>query len=50
MTRSGEFSSRYLYSLHEPADRAAEEYTPRVVPYKAGASVPIEAGEILWQR
>jgi starch phosphorylase len=32
------------------ADLPVEAYIPRVVPYFKGASVPLEAGEILWQR
>jgi hypothetical protein len=32
------------------ADLPEEAYIPRVVPYFKGASVPLEAGEILWQR
>jgi glycogen phosphorylase len=40
----------YLYSARVPADRDASAYTPRVVPSKAGAIVPLEANHILWQR
>ena len=40
----------YSYSASLPATRPASDYTPRVVPFKAGAIVPLEAGEILWQR
>jgi len=40
----------YLYSTRTPADRPANDYTPRIIPYKAEASVPLEAGQILWQR
>jgi glycogen phosphorylase len=40
----------FLYSAHVPADRPAGDYTPRVVPRHDGASVPLEAAEILWQR
>ena len=32
------------------ADRPAENYTPRIVPYHEGAQLPLEANEILWQR
>jgi hypothetical protein len=32
-----------------PATRAAGDYTVRVVPFKDGASVPLEAAEIWWQ-
>ncbi len=40
----------YAYSASVPAARPAGDYTPRVVPFRTGASVPLEAGEILWQR
>ncbi|HTW66424.1 MAG TPA: alpha-glucan family phosphorylase [Bryobacteraceae bacterium] len=40
----------YLYSARVPADRAADAYTPRVVPSRPGAAVPLEANQILWQR
>jgi starch phosphorylase len=40
----------YLYSAQIPAARPASDYTPRIVPYKAGASVPLEAAEVRWQR
>jgi starch phosphorylase len=33
-----------------PATRNANEFTPRRVPYHAGASVTLEAKEILWQK
>ena len=39
----------YLYSACVPADRAASEYTPRIVPCQTGAFVPLEANQILWQ-
>ena len=40
----------YLYSASVPGDRSASDFTPRVVPHHPSASVPLEAGEILWQR
>lgn len=40
----------YLYSTRVPADRPASEYTPRIVPSRPGALVPLEANQILWQR
>ena len=40
----------YVYSTRTPATRDPNDFTPRVVPYHAEASVPLEAGEILWQR
>ena len=40
----------YMYTARVPADRPASDYTPRLVPYRAGARVPLEAPQILWQR
>ncbi len=40
----------YSYSASVPATRPASDYTARVVPFKTGACVPLEAGQILWQR
>jgi glycogen phosphorylase len=39
----------FLYVASVPATRPATDYTPRVVPYKDGASVPLEAPFILWR-
>jgi starch phosphorylase len=33
-----------------PATRAATDYTPRIIPRRAGVSVPLELDAILWQR
>jgi glycogen phosphorylase len=40
----------YTYSASVAATRPASDYTARVVPYHAGALVPLEASQILWQR
>ena len=40
----------YIYAASVPANRPAGQYTPRIVPSKAGAFVPLEAAQILWQR
>jgi starch phosphorylase len=40
----------YLYSTRTPDSRNANDFTVRVAPYHADALVPLEAGEILWQR
>jgi glycogen phosphorylase len=40
----------YLYTATIPATRPAGDYTPRMVPFKEGALVPLEASQILWQR
>ena len=38
------------YSTQVAAVRSPSDYTPRIVPYHPNASVPLEAGRILWQR
>jgi starch phosphorylase len=38
----------YLYRVQFPAHRPAQDYTPRLVPFFDGASVPLEAPFILW--
>ena len=38
------------YSAQIAATRAANDYTPRIVPHRPGVAVPLEAGQILWQR
>ncbi|MHB1225854.1 MAG: DUF3417 domain-containing protein, partial [Gemmatimonadaceae bacterium] len=40
----------YLYRAEVPANRPATDYTARVVPYRAGMTVPLEDARILWQR
>ncbi len=40
----------YLYGTRVPSARSATDYTARIVPAKAGAFVPLEAPQILWQR
>src|ERR1700733_5972044 len=40
----------YLYRAEVSAERPASDYTPRVVSSYPGAAVPLEAGQILWQR
>jgi starch phosphorylase len=39
----------FVYVASVPATRPASDYTPRVVPYKNGASVPLEAPFIRWR-
>jgi starch phosphorylase len=39
-----------VYSVCCPAKRPVADYTARLVPSHAGASVPLEAVQILWQR
>ena len=40
----------YVYSASVPATRPAADYTPRVVPHFPRVGVPLEAGQILWQK
>jgi starch phosphorylase len=40
----------YLYSACAEPGQNANEVTPRVVPYHAAASIPLETSQILWQR
>jgi starch phosphorylase len=43
-------SGGYVYSAAVSAVRAAADYTARVIPYRGGVAVPLEANPILWQR
>ncbi len=47
---SAELSGTILYSVCCPAKRPANDYTARIIPTHTGASVPLEVGQILWQR
>jgi starch phosphorylase len=40
----------YTFKASVPADRPAEDFTPRLVPFHPGALVPLEASRILWYR
>jgi starch phosphorylase len=46
---SGALNS-YVYQISIPGNRAAGDYTPRIVPALEGARVPAEASQILWYR
>jgi len=37
------------YSGQVTAVRGSSDYTPRIMPYHPAASLPVEAGQILWQ-
>ncbi len=39
-----------IFSAQIPATRPASDYTARILPQFAGVAVPLEAGQILWQR
>jgi starch phosphorylase len=49
MTRTGD-GAPSQYAAQVPANRPAGDYTPRVIPYLAGAAIPLECNAILWQR
>ena len=38
----------YLFTAQVPATRPAGDFTPRLIPYFAGATVPLEIPLILW--
>lgn len=40
----------FVYRATVPADRSVDDYTPRIIPNKAGIAVPLEASQILWFR
>ncbi len=40
----------YVYTVTVPADRPAQDYTPRIIPYFEGVQVPAEIQLIHWQR
>ncbi len=44
----GGHDGRPLYVGSVPASRPASDFTPRLVPHRAGASIPLEAPLILW--
>jgi starch phosphorylase len=47
---SAEASGAIVYSVCCPAKRPVADYTARLIPSHAEASVPLEAAQILWQR
>jgi starch phosphorylase len=48
--KSPEAKGPVIYRVDIPDARAAGDYTARVVPHHPEVAVPLEAGEILWQR
>jgi starch phosphorylase len=40
----------YVYSAAVPGRRPQSDYTARVIPYREGVAIPLEACHILWQR
>jgi starch phosphorylase len=47
---SAERSGITVYSVCCPAKRPATDYTARILPSHIGASVPLEANQVLWQQ
>jgi starch phosphorylase len=39
-----------IYRAAAPVTRPAGDYTPRLIPHRAGVAVPLESSRILWQR
>ena len=50
MTRGDDSNGAALYHATVPADRPPDDYTPRARPVHSGMFLPLEAGQILWQR
>jgi starch phosphorylase len=48
VTESAGTGNSRQYHVRIPARRPAEHYTPRIVPFFAGAAVPLETRQILW--
>ncbi len=40
----------YTWTARVPADRPASDFTPRLIPWRPDARVPLECGKILWYR
>jgi starch phosphorylase len=40
----------FVYSAAVSAGRSASDYTPRLIPHRAGVSIPLEDSRISWQR
>jgi starch phosphorylase len=47
---SSDSQGSFIYSAQISATRPAGDYTARIIPHHPNASVPLEAGQILWQR
>jgi starch phosphorylase len=50
MNRKSSNGSSHIYELKATMDRSPSDFTPRVIPAFAEASVPLEAPYILWQK
>ncbi len=40
----------YIFTASASAERPADDYTPRIIPYFSGVNVPLESSQILWQK
>lgn len=40
----------YIYAAEVEGNRPASDFTARLIPYRPGVAVPLEAGQILWQK
>ncbi len=43
-------ANAYAYRAAVPVERAATDYTARLIPRRAGVAIPLEDAHILWQR
>ena len=41
-------ANHFLYTTDVQASRPSSDFTPRLIPFHTGASVPLEAPFILW--
>ena len=48
MTSAERIGELWIFSAAVPASRPASDFTPRVIPARAGASIPLEAPFIAW--
>ncbi len=48
--KSGGTGGRFVFTVSVPAVRPLADFTARLLPHHAGASVPLEAPHLLWQR
>jgi starch phosphorylase len=48
MARVADSTNLFLYAGDVQASRSSSDFTPRLIPFHAGASVPLEAPFILW--
>ena len=50
MKPARQLSDSFIYGAKVPATRSITDYTPRIIPYFQGCSVPLEANQIVWKQ